>query len=165
MLKWLWECEHLLAALDDPNLGGLFDSGEGEFFFDEESKILFLEQKFSVHGANSKDFSKAIEDLFAKASDWSLYFLTWLAGIVHGRMFKPTQKVTCENFSQLYEKSQKIYGWVRANELLACYGRSHGVFMWGSIQKIAVFWEKMSLNFFPARVCSQLKFGFSASKS
>lgn len=88
--------EKTFSALNDPEIGGMFDTGGGTWREDPERGWLVLERRFPTD-ADPEAVLKASKDLQRVYADWALYWAGAVGRIVHNDEPVPTTKVTPEN--------------------------------------------------------------------
>ncbi len=88
--------EATLAALDDPAIGGLFDTAGGAWNFDRKTGKLRLQNTHEV-SASSSELLASTEALQSVYPEWSLSWLGEIGKIVHNGAPLPRQKVTVAN--------------------------------------------------------------------
>jgi hypothetical protein len=84
------------AALSDPAIGGLFDSGGGSWMFERSTGKTFLFREFSLDTSGSS-ISNAIDEMTAVVPAWQSRWRNAVARIAHGREPPPQQPVTLKN--------------------------------------------------------------------
>lgn len=84
-----------LAALDDPEIGGLFETGGAKWRFDEADAYLFLVHEHPFD-ASPDDLTGSVLALERVFPEWSASWLAVVGEIAHGGRAKPERAVTLE---------------------------------------------------------------------
>ena len=83
------------AALSDPAIGGLFDTGGGGWMFEERTGKTYLYAAFPLD-APASAVNARINSMERVAPAWEMRWLTEVARIAHGEHPPPAQPVTLE---------------------------------------------------------------------
>jgi hypothetical protein len=85
------------VALNDPQIGGMFDRGGGVFFLDEGRQGIYLVRSFHVAETTPDALFAAMEALQDVAAIWTTKWLYRVSMIAHGNQPAPKQPVTRAN--------------------------------------------------------------------
>lgn len=84
-------------ALDDPQIGGMFEQGGGQFALDEDKRMYFLTRDFPLATTSPADLAEGMEALRDLGATWTVRWFGRVADIAHGRALPPVQPVTRDN--------------------------------------------------------------------
>jgi hypothetical protein len=84
-------------ALNDPRLGGMFETDGGSFLLDENKDLYFLVKDFSVATTTAPRLWDDVQHLLNLGATWTLNWFAHVADMAHGHEAPPTQKVTLAN--------------------------------------------------------------------
>ncbi len=84
-------------ALNDPRIGGMFETQGGHFILDEKRSKYFLVKDFPVETATPQDLWKRAGEMVNLAARWSMRWFGHVADIAHGNEPPPTHPITLEN--------------------------------------------------------------------
>lgn len=87
--------ERTLAGLSDPRLGGMFDTGGGEWMFDRTTGRLSLGVRRPVD-VDPTEFKRAFERVQAVQPDWRMSWFAAVADMVHDGAAPPRNRVTVD---------------------------------------------------------------------
>ncbi len=85
------------AALNDPEIGGMFETAGGRFRLDEAKRMLFLTKDFPVASTSAGELKREMEEMLDVGAVWTTRWLARVAGIAHGWQPPPTNRVTRES--------------------------------------------------------------------
>ena len=88
--------EQTVSALQDPAIGGLFQTDEAQWMFDRETGKLSLGYELPVT-ATATDLANSATSLERLSPEWSLSWMGAVADIVHEGAPLPSANVTLEN--------------------------------------------------------------------
>jgi hypothetical protein len=80
-------------ALNDPQVGGLFEQGGGYFNLDEDKRIYFLQKEFPLATTTPKDLREGMDLLRDLAAVWTTRWFFRVANVAHGRASAPARPV------------------------------------------------------------------------
>lgn len=90
------DVETSLAALDNPEIGGMFDTAGGTWMFDEDTGKLRLGFGHPAD-ADADALRASIEALEQIGPEWALNWIGQVGMIAHGQEKAPSEPVTLEN--------------------------------------------------------------------
>lgn len=83
----------MLAALNNPEIGGMYDRAGGYFSIDEQVDAFFLVRSFDVSSTDPGILLPAVHRLQDIAAKWMTTWLAEVALIIHGHRKPPLQPV------------------------------------------------------------------------
>lgn len=86
----------MVAALNDPKVGGMYPRGGGYFVLDEQRQAYFLVRRFPLALTDPGSLSEDMALLERVAARWTAEWLFQVAMVMHGRRPAPTRPVTLE---------------------------------------------------------------------
>lgn len=87
----------LVAALNDPAIGRMYDQGGGHFVLDELREGYFLERAFPVPQTTPKILIRDMERMRKVAPTWTVKWFFEVAMIMHGNQTKPTRRMVLDD--------------------------------------------------------------------
>jgi hypothetical protein len=87
----------LVAALNDPKIGGMFDHAGGHFVLDENREGYFLVRAFPVARTTPEKLIDDMERMQTVAARWTTKWFFRVAMIMHGKEKAPTSPVTLQD--------------------------------------------------------------------
>lgn len=83
----------MLAALNDPHIGGMYEQAGGYFVLDPQREGFFLVRKFPVSKTTQATLQRDMERLQTVAAKWSTTWFLDVAMIMHGKEPAPVQQI------------------------------------------------------------------------
>jgi hypothetical protein len=87
----------MVAALNDPKIGGMFDHASGYFVLDEKREGYFLVRAFPVARTTPEKLIDDMERMQTVGARWTTKWFFRVAMIMHGKEAAPTQPVTLQD--------------------------------------------------------------------
>jgi hypothetical protein len=84
-------------ALNDPDIGGMFENAGGYFILDETKRMYFLARDFPLDGTTPKDLHQGMEALRDVGATYTMRWFGRIARIAHGQRLPPARPVTREH--------------------------------------------------------------------
>jgi hypothetical protein len=81
-------------ALDDPQIGRMFEQGGGYFVLDETKRMYFLMKDFPLATTTPAELAEQMEELRDLGATWTVRWFGRVADIAHGRELPPVRPVT-----------------------------------------------------------------------
>lgn len=85
------------AALNDPQIGGMFEQGGGYFILDEEKRMYFLAKDLPLATTTAEGLRKEMDELLDLGATWTVRWFARVADITHGRAAPPQRPITRED--------------------------------------------------------------------
>lgn len=86
----------MVAALNDPRIGGMYERGGGYFVLDEQRQAYFLVRRFPLPLTDPQTLIADMAQMERVGARWTGEWLFQVAMIMHGRRPAPTRRVTLE---------------------------------------------------------------------
>lgn len=89
--------QRMLAALNDPKIGGMFDQADGYFVLNTESQGFYLVRAFPVASTTPAAFLAGMKRLERVGEKWTTAWFLDVAMIMHGKEPAPARKVLLDD--------------------------------------------------------------------
>ncbi len=87
----------MLAALNDPHIGGMYDRASGYFVLDEKRQGFYLVRRFDVAQTTPQSLIRDMDRMQRVAGQWNAKWFLDVAMIMHGKEKPPEKTILMEN--------------------------------------------------------------------
>ena len=86
-------------ALNNPEIGGMFESAGGYFVLDNQKRMFFLMKDYELTTVDADKLYTDMQDLIDLGAVWTIRWFSRVARITHGREAAPVKKVTRQDLA------------------------------------------------------------------